>query len=144
MTETETEAGAETRQDMTRQGKTRQDDFAAYADAAARCCINILGLRSINQATQMTEERTENTQTVRVMGRHASEQLFMWLSDGSLLLRERAWCFYSEARSCVAHFVFARGRHAAGIIGEHRQHSDPDRTHGRRGVGRGVCRCHLL
>ena len=87
MTETETEAGAETRQDMTRQGKTRQDDFAAYADAAARCCINILGLRSINQATQMTEERTENTQTVREMGRHASEQLFMWLSDGSLLLR---------------------------------------------------------
>ena len=61
----ETEAGAETRQDMTRQGKTRQDDFAAYADAAARCCKNILGSRSINQATQMTEERTENTQTVR-------------------------------------------------------------------------------
>ena len=58
MTETETEAGAETRQDMTRQGKTRQDDFAAYADAAARCCKNILGLRSINQATQMTEERS--------------------------------------------------------------------------------------
>ena len=87
MTETETEAGAENRQNMTRQGKTRQDDFAAYADAAARCCKIILGLRSINQATQMTEERTENTQTVREMGRHASEQLFMWLSDGSLLLR---------------------------------------------------------
>ena len=84
MTETEKEAGAETRQDMTRQGKTRQDDFAAYADAAAHCCKNILALRSINQATQMAEERTENTQTVREMGRHASEQLFMWLSDGSL------------------------------------------------------------
>ena len=84
MTETETEAGAKTRQDVTRQGKTRQDDFAAYADAAARCCKHILGLRTINQATQMTEERTENTQTVREMGRHASEQLFMWLSDGSL------------------------------------------------------------
>ena len=77
MTDTETEAGAETRQDMTRQGKTSQDDFAAYADAAARCCINILGLRSINQATQMTEERMENTQTVREIRRHASEQLFM-------------------------------------------------------------------
>ena len=87
MTETETEAEAKTRQDVTRQGKTRQDDFAAYADAAARCCKNIIGLRTIHQATQMTEERTENTQTVREMGRHASEQLFMWLSDGSLLLR---------------------------------------------------------
>ena len=40
MTETETEAGAKTRQGVTRQGKTRQDDFAAYADAAARCCKN--------------------------------------------------------------------------------------------------------
>ena len=63
MTETETEAGAETRQNMTRRGNTRQDDFAAYTDAAARYRKNILGLRSINQATQTTEERTENTQT---------------------------------------------------------------------------------
>ena len=144
MTETETEAGAETRQDMTRQGKTRQDDFAAYADAAARCCINILGLRSINQATQMTEERTENTQTVREMGRHASEQLFMWLSDGSLLLRGKGLVLLFGSTILRGTFRFRRGRHAAGIIGEHRQHSDPDRTHGRRGVGRGVCRCHLL
>ena len=57
MTATETEAGAKTRQDVTRQGKTRQNDFAAYADAAARCCKNSIVLRTIHQATQMTEER---------------------------------------------------------------------------------------
>ena len=57
ITETETEAEAKTRQDVTRQGKTRQDDFAAYADAAARCCKNIIGLRTIHQAMQMTEKR---------------------------------------------------------------------------------------
>ena len=144
MTETETEAGAENRQNMTRQGKTRQDDFAAYADAAARCCKNILGLRSINQTTQMTEERTENTQTVREMGQHASEQLFMWLSDGSLLLRGKGLVLLFGSTILRGTFRFRRGRHAAGIIGEHRQHSDPDWTHGRRGADRGVCSCHLL
>ena len=146
ITETETEAEAKTRQDVTRQGKTRQDDFAAYADAAARCCKIILRLRSINQATQLTEERTENTQTVREMGRHASEQLFMWLSDGSLLLRGKGLVLLFGSTILRGTFRFRRGRHAAGIIGEHWQHSDPDRTHGRRGAGRGVCvcRCHLL
>ena len=99
-------------------------------------------------------DKSGNADDRRANGKHANSQ-----RDGATCKRATVYvaqrrfpfikgkglgAFYSEARYCVAYFVFARGRHAAGIIGGHRQHPDPDQTHGRRGADQGVCRCHLL